>query len=170
MSFVASALAVSVVSGLYGAYSANQSGKAQAAAMSAQAESQQLQQAEQARIDSARETEEVLAKRKQQARRRASIEASYANAGVVLEGSAEDILTRQREVDELNIQRTHYTGNTQRRFDKWASDNNVANMKYSAGAARRNASRSLVSGIMGAGSTVLDSGTYTKNNGWVWKT
>lgn len=145
MSFVATAVSVSV--GLLGAYGQYQSGQAQAEAMQAQADLDARQARLQAEEDAKAESSRMAAMRDEQKRVRAQIEGGYAASGVVLEGTAADILTRQREADELNVQREHQDGNRRRQLMIYGSGEQAKLDKFGAKQRSRAANMSLVSGI-----------------------
>lgn len=97
--------------------------------------------------DARAETDEIRRAREQQRRRRSSIESAYASSGVLLEGTAADILTRQREVDELNVQKTHRGGNERRKVMLWNADFQEDSGMYQAKSLRRKANTQFISGV-----------------------
>jgi hypothetical protein len=59
-------------------------------------------------------------------------EAAYAGSGVLMEGSAADVLVKQREVQEANVQNVFVSGGNQRAQDKWKSDEDYKSSLYLA--------------------------------------
>jgi hypothetical protein len=110
--------------------------------------------------DSNAESDEVRRAREEQRRRRASIESAYASSGVVLEGTAADMLTRQRKKDELNIQKTHRGGNERRKVMLWNADFNQKSGLYQAKSLRRKATTQFISGV--TNTAVGSYGNYKK--------
>lgn len=154
-------LAFSAVTGIYGAYSSYQAGQAQADSLEAQAKTNAELARRQAEEEAKAESQEVREMREQQRRRRATIEAAYATSGVLLEGSASDILVRQREADEYNVQARHQEGGIRRRNMLWQGEMGLATGMNQARAARRAGTASLISGL---GNTATN--TYTGFKTW----
>ncbi len=128
----------------------------QADAMAAQAELDQQQARLEADEDAKAEQSRVKAMRDEQRRNRAAIEAGYAASGVVLEGSAGDILTKQAEIDELNVQREHSEGNRRRQLMEWGSGEQAKMDRYAAKSRSRAAGMSLVAGLGQSAATGVD--------------
>ena len=136
MSFVVTAVTTTAVTGLYGAYSSYQAREVQADAIEDKAEQDRKLAEAQLERDAAAESEVAKKERADARRRRDLIEASYAKSGVLLDGSAADVLTKQREVDETNIQNIHVQGGNQRALDRYAADENLKSSLYAADATR----------------------------------
>jgi len=132
MSFMVSAIAVTAATGIYGAYQTSEAGKSAAAAAKNQAKGIEAQakvdrdaSVRQMELDSAEEGRVATAERKENRRLRAMQEAAYAGSGVLMEGSAADVLVKQRTVQEANVQNIHVAGGNQR-----AQDRHKANEDY----------------------------------------
>jgi len=110
-------IAVTAATGIYSAYSAKQAGDAQADNIKAQAKQDKMDMESQMALDSAEESRVASAERKENRRLRAIQESTYAKSGVLMEGSAADVLTKQREVDEANVQNIHIGRGNQRAQD-----------------------------------------------------
>lgn len=132
MSFMATAIAVSAATGIYGAYQTNEQGKATAKGIEAQALADKDAAERQMQLDSAAESQVASAQRKENRRLRAMQEAAYAGSGVLMEGSAADVLVKQREVQEANVQNVFVSGGNQRAQDKWKSDEDYKSSLYLA--------------------------------------
>lgn len=117
MSFMATAVAVTAATGIYSAYSGYQAAGVQADNIKAQAKQDKLDMEAQMEIDSAEESRVASAERKKNRRLRDIQEAAYAKSGVLMEGSAADVMTKQREVDEANVQNIHISRGNQRAQD-----------------------------------------------------
>jgi hypothetical protein len=151
MTWVATAVAVSsTLLSVGGQYMAAQDAE-DAAALQRKLD-QQKAQAEIA-ADSAAESSRAQAMRDEARRNRASIEAGYATSGVELSGSAADILTKQVEVDELNVQREHAEGNRRRQLMDWGSGQQSKLDSFASKQRSRAASFGVVSGIGKAASS-----------------
>jgi 2,3-bisphosphoglycerate-independent phosphoglycerate mutase len=159
--FGLSALLISAAFGLFSAYSGYQSQQAEIEAAKAQSELDQQAARMEAEEDAKAEQDRVASMRDEQKRRRAAIEAAYAGSGVVLEGSAADILTRQREADELNVQKEHAGGNRRRELMKWGSGQQAKLDKFANRQRSRAAGMQLVSGI---GATGMNAYTMTQQD------
>jgi len=117
MSFMATAVAVTAATGIYSAYSGYQAAGVQADNIKAQAKQDKLDMQRQMEMDSAEESRVASAERKENRRLRAIREGAYAKSGVLMEGSAADVMTKQREVDEANVQNIHISRGNQRAQD-----------------------------------------------------
>ncbi len=142
MSFMVSAIAVTAATGIYGAYQTNEQGKATAKGIEAQAKADRDAAERQMQLDSAEESQVASAERKENRRLRAMQEAAYANSGVLMEGSAADVLIKQREVQEANVQNVFVSGGNQRAQDKWKSDEDYKSSIYLAKATKYAAKQS----------------------------
>jgi len=155
MSFMVSAIAVTAATGIYGAYQTNEQGKATAKGIEAQAKADRDAAERQMQLDSAEESQVASAERKENRRLRAMQEAAYANSGVLMEGSAADVLVKQREVQEANVQNVFVSGGNQRAQDKWKSDEDYKSSIYLAKstkyAAKQSAGIQLLKTAAGAG-------------------
>ena len=155
MSFMVSAIAVTAATGIYGAYQTNEQGKATAKGIEAQAKADRDAAERQMQLDSAEESQVASAERKENRRLRAMQEAAYANSGVLMEGSAADVLVKQREVQEANVQNVFVSGGNQRAQDKWKSDEDYKSSIYLAKstkyAAKQSAGMQLLQTAAGAG-------------------
>ena len=132
MSFMVTAVAVTAAVGVYGAYQTNEQGKATAKGIEDQAKVDRDAAGRQMQMDSAEESQVASAQRKENRRLRAMQEAAYANSGVLMEGSAADVLVKQREVQEANVQNVFVSGGNQRAQDKWKSDEDYKSSIYLA--------------------------------------
>jgi len=132
MSFMASAIAVTAATGIYGAYQTIAQGNATAKGIEAQAKVDRDAAARQMELDAAEESQVASAERKENRRLRAMQEAAYAGSGVLMEGSAADVLVKQRTVQEANVQNIHVSGGNQRAQDKWKSDEDYKSSIYLA--------------------------------------
>lgn len=143
--------AATLALGLFQSAQQYQAQKNQAEAIEAQAEIDQdmaaRERAENARI----EQERVNTLRDKQRRNRAMMEAAYAKSGVILDGSAADILTKQRGADERNVQKQHTTGNYQRALNKWGADQSYKQSMYSADSIKSAADTNLGVNILSTG-------------------
>lgn len=137
--------------GLFQTYNTYQNQQAQADAIESQAEQQRELAKQQIAENSKKEQEKVDAMRDKQRRRRAIIESQYAKSGVLMDGSAEYILTKQREKDELNIQKTHDYGNRQRSLNNWKAESGYAHGISRADNIRTSSKTGAVTGLIGAG-------------------
>lgn len=148
MSFMVSAIAVSAATGIYGAYQTNEQGKATAKGIEAQAKVDKESAERQMQLDSQEESRVASAERKENRRLRAIQEAAYAGSGVLMEGSAADVLVKQREVQEANVQNIHVSRGNQRAEDRWKSNEDYKSSIYLAKstkyAAKQSATMQLV--------------------------
>ena len=148
MSFMVTAVAVSAATGIYGAYQTNEQGKATAKGIEAQAKADRDAAAMQMELDSAEESRVASAERKENRRLRAMQEAAYAGSGVLMEGSAADVLVKQRTVQEANVQNIHVAGGNQRAQDRWKANEDFKSSMYLAKstkyAAKQSATMQLV--------------------------
>lgn len=142
MSFMVSAIAVSAATGIYGAYQTNEQGKATAKGIEAQAKVDRDAAARQMELDSAEESRVASAERKENRRLRAMQEAAYAGSGVLMEGSAADVLVKQRTVQEANVQNIHVAGGNQRAQDRWKASEDYKSSIYLAKSTKYAAKRS----------------------------
>ena len=154
MSFMVTAVAVTAATGIYGAYQTNAAGKATAKGIEAQAKADKDAAERQMQMDSAEESQVASAQRKENRRLRAMQEAAYAGSGVLMEGSAADVLVKQREVQEANVQNVFVSGGNQRAQDKWKSDEDYKSSLYLAKstkyAAKQSAGMQLLKTAAGA--------------------
>jgi len=141
------AAAFTAATGLFGAVSSYRAGQQQADLAEQQAEINAEMARREAEADAREESEEMRRLRDQQRRRRAQIEAAYAKSGVLLEGTPAEMLTRQRETDEFNVQSRHYEGNERRKTMLWSADQGKRMGGAQASAMRRRANSSFISGI-----------------------
>ena len=155
MSFMVSAIAVSAATGIYGAYQTNEQGKASAKGIERQAKVDRDAAARQMELDSAEESRVVSAERKENRRLRAMQEAAYAGSGVLMEGSAADVLVKQRTVQEANVQNIHVAGGNQRAQDRYKANEDFKSSIYLAKstkyAAKQSAGIQLLKTAAGAG-------------------
>lgn len=163
MSFVVTAVAATAVTGLYGAYSSYQAGQAAADNIETQAKQDRLYANAQMERDAAEESRVVSKERAENRRRRAMIEASYAKSGVLLEGSAADVLTEQRKVDETNVQNIHIQGGNQRALNIAQAEGNLQSSLYAADATRSATTANLFSNILNTGTSAAGVyGTFSR--------
>lgn len=171
MSFMATAVAVTAAVGVYGAYQTNEQGKATAKGIEAQAKVDRDAAARQMELDSAEESRVASAERKENRRLRAMQEAAYAGSGVLMEGSAADVLVKQRTVQEANVQNIHVAGGNQRAQDRYKANEDYKSSIYLAKstkyAAKQSATMQLVKTVAGAGVGVagLSSGAAAAGSG-----
>ena len=149
-------LSFSAATGVYGAYSQYQAGQAQADMARKQADVNAEMARREAEADAKAESQQAREMRDQQRRRRAAMEAAYATSGVLLEGTPAQMLTRQREADEFNVQARHQEGNERRKTMLWQASTGQQLGKFQAKATRRAANNSFIAGI---GNTA--SGTFS---------
>lgn len=133
--------------GLFGAYNQYRTGQEQADAIEAQNEMNAQVAREEVEQASRAESKRMEALRDQQRRRRAAIEVAYAKSGVLLEGTPASVLTRQREVDEYNVQQLHHDGNERRKLSIWAADNAAIAGQAQANAYRNQGKTALIAGV-----------------------
>lgn len=137
--------------GLFQTYNTYQNQQAQADAIEQQAKQQRELTKQQIVENSRKEQEKVDSMRDKQRRRRSLIESQYAKSGVLMDGSAEYVLTKQREKDELNVQKTHDYGNRQRSLNNWKANSNFAHGMTKAGNLRSSSKTNAVTGLIGTG-------------------
>jgi hypothetical protein len=154
MSFMATAIAVTAATGIYSAYSAKQAGDAQADNNKAQAKQDRLDTISQMEVDSAEESRVASAKRKELRRTRAIQEAAYSKSGVLMEGSAADVLTKQRSVDEANVQNIHIGRGNQRAQDIHKAKGDYAQSLYLAKTVKSAATTKAITSLLGTASSV----------------
>tara|TARA_R110000772_G_scaffold191210_1_gene302155 strand:- start:103 stop:861 length:759 start_codon:yes stop_codon:yes gene_type:complete len=170
MSFMVTAIAVTAVTGIYGAYQTNEQGKATAKGIEDQAKVDHDAAAMQMELDSAEEGRVASAERKENRRLRAMQEAAYAGSGVLMEGSAADVLVKQRTVQEANVQNIHVAGGNQRAQDRWKAEGDFKSSMYLAKstkyAAKQKAIMQTASALAGAGVGVagLNAGAAAASN------
>lgn len=155
------ALAVSSGFGLWNVAQQYQAGQQQAALADQQAEFNAKAARLEAEDDARAENDQMRQTRDQQRRRRSTIEAMYAKSGVLLEGSAANILASQRETDEANIQTGHYAGNERRKRFLWQSQNSYAQGKFQAKSMLRANRFNAIAGV-------VDTGTQAATNFKTW--
>lgn len=155
MSFMVTAVAVTAATGIYGAYQTNAAGKATAKGIEDQAKVDRDAAEMQMELDSAEEGRVASAERKENRRLRAMQEAAYAGSGVLMEGSAADVLVKQRTVQEANVQNIHVAGGNQRAQDRWKAEGDFKSSMYLAKstkyAAKQSAGMQLLKTAAGAG-------------------
>ena len=132
MSFMVSAIAVTAATGIYGAYQTNEQGKATAKGIERQAKVDRDAAQRQMELDSAEEGRVASAARQENRRLRAMQEAAYAGSGVLMEGSASDVMIKQREVNEANVQNIHVAANNQLAQDRYKADEDFKSSIYLA--------------------------------------
>lgn len=140
-------LSFSAATGVYGAYSQYQAGQAQADLAEKQANVNAEMARREAEADAKAESQEAKEMRDQQRRRRAAMEAAYATSGVLLEGTPAQMLTRQREADDFNVQARHQEGNERRKTMLWQASTNQQLGQFEAKSTRRAANNSFIAGI-----------------------
>jgi hypothetical protein len=148
MSFMATAIAVTAATGIYGAYSAQQAGEAQADNIKAQAKQDRLDTMAQMEMDSAEESREAAALRKDNRRHRAIQEAAFAKSGVLMEGSAADVLVEQRATDEANVQNIHIGRGNQRAQDIHKAQGDYNQSIYLAKTVKSAATTNAITGLL----------------------
>ena len=155
MSFMYTAVAVTAATGIYGAYQTNEQGKATAKGIERQAKVDRDAAQHQMELDSAEESRVATAERKENRRLRAMQEAAYAGSGVLMEGSAADVLVKQRTVQEANVQNIHVAGGNQRAQDRYKANEDYKSSIYLAKstkyAAKRSAGMQLLQTAASAG-------------------
>jgi len=161
---MATAIAVTAAVGVYGAYQTNEQGKATAKGIERQAKVDRDAAQLQMEMDSAEESRVASAERDKKRRLRAIQEAAYAGSGVLMSGSAADVLIKQRAVDEANIQNIHVSAANQRAQDRYKSDSDYKSSIYLAKstkyAAKQKATMQLIQTVAGAasGAAAMSSG------------
>jgi hypothetical protein len=154
MSFMATAIAVTAATGIYSAYSGYQAGQAQADNIKAQAKQDRLDTMAQMEMDSAEESREASALRKENRRHRAIQEAAYAKSGVLMEGSAADVLVEQRATDEANVQNIHIGRGNQRAQDIHKAEGDFAQSIYLAKTVKSAATTNAITGLLSTAGSV----------------
>ena len=138
MSFVASAVAVtSLAVGGYQAYTGYEASKVQAENVEAQAEQERLEAIDRMERESAAASREASEERRKARARRSVIEAQYAKAGVLMDGSAADVLTKQRETDEANVRNIDIAASNRARRQQWQAEENLKQSLYEADSIRQ---------------------------------
>ena len=171
MSFMVTAVAVTAAVGVYGAYQTNEQGKATAKGIERQAKVDRDAAQHQMELDSAEESRVATAERKENRRLRAMQEAAYAGSGVLMEGSAADVLVKQRTVQEANVQNIHVAGGNQRAQDRYKANEDYKSSIYLAKstkyAAKQKAIMQLVQTAAGAasGAAGMSSGAGAAGSG-----
>ena len=171
MSFMMTAVAVTAAVGVYGAYQTNEQGKATAKGIERQAKVDRDAAAMQMELDSQAEGRVATAERKENRRLRAMQEAAYAGSGVLMEGSAADVLVKQRTVQEANVQNIHVAGGNQRAQDRWKAEGDFKSSMYLAKstkyAAKQKAIMQLVQTAAGSasGAAGMSSGAGAAGSG-----
>jgi DNA-binding PucR family transcriptional regulator len=117
MSFMVTAIAVTSAVGIYSAKQQYDQGKATAKGIEAQADVDRETAKMQMDFDAANEAQVMSKERKENRRLRAQMEAAYAGSGVLMEGSAADVMVKQRQVNEANVQNIHVSAGNQRAQD-----------------------------------------------------
>jgi len=154
MSFMATAVAVTAATGIYSAYSGYQAAGVQADNIKAQAEQDKLDMQAQMKLDAAEESQVASAERKENKRLRAIQEAAYAKSGVLMEGSAADVMTKQREVDEANVQNIHISGGNQRAQDRHKMNRDYQSSLYMADSVKSAAKSNVITSLLSTGASV----------------
>jgi hypothetical protein len=161
-------IALSVAFGLFNTASQYMAAQGQADIAEQQARLDAEAAKREAELDAKAETDEVMKMREEQRRRRASIEAGYAKSGVLMDGTPAEMLVKQREVDEYNVQKTHHQGNERRKLMDWKADADYQTGMAKADAYKTQANTALVSGL---GSTAMDAynmQSQAKFTSWKW--
>lgn len=146
------AVAASSAFGLWDTYQKYETGKQQAELMDQEAETNAKAARMEVEDDARAQSDEVRRMRDQQRRRRATIEAMYAKSGVLLEGSAADILAQQSKVDEFNTGTALQSGNERRKRFLWQINNNLEQSKFQADSFRRANKFKAIAGVVNTGS------------------
>jgi osmotically-inducible protein OsmY len=154
MSFMATAVAVTAATGIYSSYTGYQAGKAQADNIKAQAKQDRLDTMAQMDADSAEESRVASAQRKENRRLRSIQEAAYAKSGVLMEGSAADVLTKQRATDEANVQNIHIGRGNQRAQDIHKMDRDYQSSLYLAKTTKSAATTKAITSLLGTAGSV----------------
>lgn len=153
---MATAVAVTAATGIYSAYSGYQAAGVQADNIEAQAKQDKLDAEAQMEMDSRAEASEASALRAKNRRLRAIQEAAFAKSGVLMEGSAADVMTKQRETDEVNVQNFHTDRSNQRAQDRHKVARDYQSSMYLADATKSAAKTNLVTNILStAASTAM---------------
>ena len=150
---MATAVAVTAATGIYSAYSGYQSAQVEADNIKAQAQQDKMDAEAQMQLDSEAESREASALRAKNRRLRAMQEAAFAKSGVLMDGSAADVMTKQREVDESNVRNIHVTGSNQRAQDRRKIEQDYRSSLYLAKSAKSAAKTNLITGILTTGAT-----------------
>lgn len=149
-------IAVTVATGIYSAYSAKQAGDAQADSIKAQAKQDRIDTMAQMDMDSAEEGREAAALRKENRRKRSIQEAAFAKSGVLMEGSAADVLTKQRATDEANVQNIHIARGNQRAQDIHKAEGDFAQSLYLAKTVKSAATTKAITGLLKTATSAYD--------------
>lgn len=147
-------IAVTAVTGIYSAYSAKQAGDAQADNIKAQAKQDRLDTMAQMDMDSAEESRVASAERKENRRLRAMQEATFAKSGVLMEGSAADVMVKQRATDEANVQNIHIARGNQRAQDRHKMEGDFAQSIYLAKTVKSAATTNAITSLLGTTGSV----------------
>ena len=148
MSFAVTAIAVSAATGIYGAYQQNEQGKATAKGIEAQAKVDAEAAQRQMDMDTREEGQKMSAQRKENRRLRAQMEAAYAGSGVLMEGSAADVMVKQRQVNEANVQNIHVSAGNQRAEDTYKMKGDYAQSIYMAKSAKYAAKQGAITSLI----------------------
>ena len=154
MSFMATAVAVTAATGIYSAYSGYQAAGVQADNIKAQAKQDKMDMERQMEMDSAEESRVASAERKENRRLRAIQEGAYAKSGVLMEGSAADVMTKQRETDEANVQNIHIARGNQRAQDIHKMNRDYKSSLYMADSVESAGKMSAVTSLLSTAGSV----------------
>ena len=154
MSFMATAVAVTAATGIYSAYSGYQAAGVEADNIKAQAKQDKMDMESQMALDSAEESRVASAERKENRRLRAIQEGAYAKSGVLMEGSAADVLTQQRATDEANVQNIHIGRGNQRAQDTHKMNRDYESSLYMADSVKSAAKTQLVTSLLSTAGSV----------------
>jgi hypothetical protein len=154
MSFMYTAVAVTAATGIYSSYTGYQAGKVQADNIKSQAKQDRIDAQAQMDADSMEESSVVAAERQKNRRLRAVQEAAYAKSGVLMEGSAADVLTKQRATDEANVQNIHIGRGNQRAQDIHKMDRDYQSSLYLAKTTKSAATTGLITGLLSTAGSV----------------
>ena len=176
MSMAITAIAVTSAVGIYSAYQQNEQGKATAKGIEAQAKVDRDAAQRQMDMDAREEGQKMTKERRENRRLRAQMEAAYAGSGVLMEGSAADVMVKQRQVNEANVQNIHVSAGNQRAEDTYKMKGDYAQSIYMAKsakyAAKQAAITTLVKTAAGAavGAAGLSSGAAASTGGSAFNT
>lgn len=154
--------------GLYSGIQQKQAADAQAKAIQQQAQLDAEMARRQAEADAQAESAQVDAMRDDQRRRRAAIEAGYAKAGVLLEGTPASLLENQAVIDETNVREVHRAGNERRNLIQWQSGAQGQMANFQASVVKRQGVTSFISGIADTGINTMQYQRQRKAESLKW--
>lgn len=153
MAFIATS--VMVAGGLYQGYAANQAAKVNASNVETQAEQDRLVAIDKMDQEASAASREASEERRKARARRAIIEGQFAKAGVLLDGSATDVLVKQRETDEVNVRNSEISASNRANRQNFSANQNLRQSLFQADAIRTAGRNQLTTSIIGAATSGL---------------